>query len=135
MTHNLEPLITPLKNWVNVEVKHERDGGSEEQREFKHSVGHHDSEQVQDELDGDIVDDTADTVVEESGDLVGLTSTPKSLRKPSFTREISSLRDITNRKNNTLGARYMRELITNADNDLAYGPRLDPRAEGYTLGK
>ena len=29
----------------------------------------------------------------------------------------------------------MRELITNADNDLAYGPRLDPQAEGYTLGK
>ena len=102
MTHTLEPLITPLKNLVNLEVKHERDGGSEEQREFKHSVEHHDSEQVQDEFDGVIVDDTADSVVEEAGDLVGLTSTPKSLRKPPSTREISSLRDITNRQNNTL---------------------------------
>ena len=124
VTRTLEPLITPLKNLVNLEIKQEN-GGLEEQREFKHSLGPDVSQQDENQSSGDLDDDTLDTVVEEPGDLGGVTSTPQ--RKP-FSR-------LNSTQVGSLGARYMRELITSNDNDLSYGPRFQPETSKYTLGK
>lgn len=133
ITKNLEPLITPLRHLVDLEVKQENGG---EQRNLKPE---RDSpEQSGEEHDGNADDGLGiDSTLADRGDITAVTSTPKV--RPLFTHGVSSSQDLTlkrrSQNTNSLGGRYMRELITNSDNDLAFGPRFNPATEKHTLGK
>lgn len=142
VTRTLEPLITPLQNIVKPEVG--RDGLGERElwkqewkRELEQPGGSRETEEDDSEPVDDFSDATAVADVEDFGDDVALTSTPKLPAKPFFTHGISSLLDTTVKKrpsNNGLSSRYLHELVSKRDNDHTYGPTLNAETNKLMLG-
>lgn len=138
VNRDLAPLITPLQHLagLNFKQEEEEDGEFNEKREFKQSDESRSPEQAETEFSGELDNSDFNTFVENSGDLGGITSTPKT--KSNASRPPVSLREqVLKRRsnNNTLGARYMREFLGAADNDVAYGPHMNSDLTGYVLGK
>lgn len=135
---NLEPLITPLRHLVDLEIKQENGGG---QPIIKSEPFKPESAPSQEESDDERISDdsniTLDGTLANNGNITAITSTPKA-KGALFTQGASTSQDVTIRRptqnTNTLISRYMRELITKNDNDIAFGPKLDPSTEKFTLG-
>lgn len=135
ITKNLEPLITPLRHLVDLEIKQENGG---EQRIIKPELHH--PQQSDEEHDSNVNDDDLDSTLADRGDIMAVTSTPQPKKRPLFTHGVSTLVDGTPKRfsqntKNSLAARYMRELITNTDNDISFGPKIDPVTGKYMLGR